>query len=169
LLAYSTDPWGAKYLDPDGNVVAAKGTEQRVLDVDDDGTSETEDVVDVIDLTCDTAFTPPESDGDGCHDFSEIGSDEGRGGRRDNGNPNDYFNPTDDNENRIDDVLAVITQYFDDDDDGNPGLPPYAAGYDPDTDRTALGPNQWNLGPPNGEQRIDDVLAIIYQYFHDCA
>jgi DNA-binding beta-propeller fold protein YncE len=110
-----------------------------------------------------------DTDGDGCTDAQEVGLDQNDGGRRNPTNPNDYFNPTGDRQNRIDDVLAVITQYFDDDDDGNPGLPPYAAGYDPDTDRTALGPNQWNLGPPNGEQRIDDVLAIIYQYFHDCA
>jgi hypothetical protein len=39
----------------------------------------------------------------------------------------------------------------------------------PDTDRTALGQEQWNLGPPNGRQPIDNILAIIYQYFHDCA
>jgi hypothetical protein len=113
-----------------------------------------------------------DTDGDGCPDADEqqtaIGS-ETSGGRRDYLNPNDYFNPSGDGENRIDDILAVINQYFDDDDDGNPGLPPYEPGYNPNTDRTSLGPDQWDLGPPNGEQRIDDVLAIIYQYFHDCS
>jgi alpha-tubulin suppressor-like RCC1 family protein len=108
-------------------------------------------------------------DGDGCITLYEYGSDPMAGGKRDPFNPYDYFNPTGDGENRIDDVLAVINQYFDDDDDGNPGLPPYEPGYNPNTDRTSLGPDQWNLGPPNGEQRIDDVLAIIYQYFHDCS
>ncbi len=41
--------------------------------------------------------------------------------------------------------------------------------YNPDTDRTALGPNAWNLGPPNGLQRVDDILAQVKQYFHDCS
>jgi hypothetical protein len=112
-------------------------------------------------------------DGDGCPNGDEqqtaFGS-EMSGGRRNYLNPHDYFNPTDDGENRIDDVLAVLNQYYDDDTDGNPGLPPYTPGYDPDTDRTDdTGSSEvWDLGPPNGQQRIDDVLAIIYQYFHDC-
>jgi hypothetical protein len=119
---------------------------------------------------CDT-----NTDGDGCNDLAERSEGaaadklERYGAQRDAKNPNDYFNPTGDGQNRIDDILAVIGQYFADDDDGNPGLPPYEPGYNPDTDRTALGPDQWDLGPPNGEQRIDDILAIIYQYFHDCA
>ena len=37
------------------------------------------------------------------------------------------------------------------------------------TDRTAItGGNPWNLGPPNGQQRVDDILAAVKQYFHDC-
>lgn len=113
----------------------------------------------------------PDSDGDGCPNGREIVQGFGAqnsGGNRDSKNPHDYFNPTHDGENRIDDVLAVVGQYFKDDDDGNPGLPPYEPGYNPDTDRTALGPNASNLGPPNGQQRLDDILAIIKQYFHDC-
>jgi len=46
--------------------------------------------------------------------------------------------------------------------------PPYAPGYNPDTDRTLVGPNAWNLGPPNGLQRINDILHEVHQYFHDC-
>jgi hypothetical protein len=117
-------------------------------------------------------LTPEEDyDGDGCPNEAEVGANEGDGGLRDPFNQYDYFNPTDDGENRIDDVLAVLNQYYDDDTDENPGLPPYTAGYDPDTDRTDdTGSSEvWDLGPPNGQQRIDDVLAIIYQYFHDCS
>jgi hypothetical protein len=110
-----------------------------------------------------------DSDGDGCTNGEEVGTSQALGGRRNLHNVWDYFNPTDDGQNRSDDILAVIGQYYYDDSDGNPGLPPYAPGYDPDTDRTAYGPNLWNLGPPNGEQRIDDILAIIFQYFHDCS
>jgi hypothetical protein len=77
----------------------------------------------------------------------------------DNANSWDYFNPTADGENRMDDVMAVLTQYFVD--QGQPG-------YTPTTDRTLLGPNAWNLGPPNGQQRVDDVVNALNQYFHDC-
>ncbi len=108
-------------------------------------------------------------DGDDCFNSNEKLSDEMRGGDRDFHNPNDYFNPTHDRENRIDDVLAVVMQYFKDDNDGNPGLPPYAAGYNPDTDRTLAGPELWRTGPPDGLQRVDDILNQIHQYFHDCA
>jgi len=113
-----------------------------------------------------------DSDGDGCPDANEqqtaVGS-QASGGRRDANNPWDYFNPTKDHLNRVDDILAVVNQYFKDDADANPGLPPYAAGYNPGTDRTPLGPNAWNLGPPNGQQRVGDILAAVNQYFHDCS
>ena len=113
-----------------------------------------------------------DTDGDGCPDVKEqqtaVGS-ELSGGRRDYVNPWDYFNPSGDGVNRVDDILAVVSQYHDDDTDGNPGLPPYAAGYNPGMDRTTLGPNAWNLGPPNGQQRVDDILSSVYQYHHDCS
>lgn len=113
-----------------------------------------------------------DDDNDGCPDLKEVQTAAGSeltGGLRNPHDPNDYFNPTADGVNRIDDVLMVVGQYFDDDDDGNPGLPPYEPGYDPDSDRTYVGPLVWNLGPPNGLQRIDDILAITKQYFHDCS
>jgi hypothetical protein len=85
-----------------------------------------------------------------------------QGGLRDPFNPYDYFNPTKDGLNRVDDILAVVGQYFIDDPVGMPDLTSQ-------TDRTALtGGNAWNLGPPNGQQRVDDILAVIKQYFHDC-
>lgn len=63
-----------------------------------------------------------------------------------------------------------MNQYFIDDDDANPGLPPYAPGYTPNTDRTLKpGLNPWNTGLPNGLQRVDDILNAINSYFHDCA
>ena len=69
-------------------------------------------------------------------------------------------------QNCVDDILAVVTQYFIDD-------PEFPGGPNPDmksqTDRTAIiGGNAWNLGPPNGQQRVDDILAQVKQYFHDC-
>jgi hypothetical protein len=31
------------------------------------------------------------------------------------------------------------------------------------------GPNAWNLGAPNGQQRVDDILNIVHQYYNDCS
>ena len=110
-----------------------------------------------------------DTDGDGCPDYDELGPSQGSGGRRDPFNPYDYFNPSGDGINRVDDILLVVGKFFDDDTDTSPGLPPYAPGYNPDTDRTLIGPNEWNLGPPNGLQRVDDILAAVKQFFHDCS
>ena len=43
------------------------------------------------------------------------------------------------------------------------------AGYDKGTDRTGIpGASAWNLGRPNGQQRVDDILAAVKQFNHDC-
>ena len=113
-----------------------------------------------------------DTDGDGCIDIREMQTAPGSetsGGLRNAKIPYDYLNPTHDGQNRVDDILMVIAQYFTDDTDGNPGLPPYSMGYNPDTDRTLVGPNPWNVGPPNGLQRVDDILNQVHQYFHDCS
>jgi alpha-tubulin suppressor-like RCC1 family protein len=115
---------------------------------------------------------PSDTDGDGCPDAKEqqmAAGTELSGGRRDYFNPDDYYNPSHDGVNRVDDILLVVQAYFDDDDDGNPGLPPYEPGYAPDFDRTYVGPLAWNLGPPNGLQRVDDILNQVKQYYNDCS
>ncbi len=106
---------------------------------------------------CDGAF---DSDGDGCFDVNEKGMDETLGGLRDFLNPWDYFNPTNDGLNRIDDVLAVVDHYF-----LREGEPGYEDGK---YDRSYVGPNDWNLGPPDGQVLVDDILHAVKQYFHDC-
>ena len=103
---------------------------------------------------------PGDTDGDGCPDVREHGPIPNTGGVRDYRNPHDYFNPTHDGQNRIDDVLLVRDQYFIDSGD---------LGYTQDTDRTLLGPNAWNTGAPDGLQRVDDILNMVKQYFHDCS
>jgi len=113
-------------------------------------------------------------DSDGCADYRELQSAPGSetsGGLRNAKNPHDYFNPSGDGENRVDDILLVVQAYFNDDDDGNPGLPPYEPGYDPDMDRSNLAgsPNPWNTGAPDGLQRVQDILHAINSYFHDCS
>ena len=42
-------------------------------------------------------------------------------------------------------------------------------GYDVKYDRTYVGPNKWNLGPPDGKIRSMDIVAAVYQYGQDCA
>jgi hypothetical protein len=49
------------------------------------------------------------------------------------------------------------------------GLNQGGPGYSVDYDRTYLGPNSWNLGPPDEQIRISDVLLQLKQYQHDCA
>ncbi len=123
--------------------------------------AEGEQTSEVLTVTCEAPQPYPiDTDGDGCPDDHEASLNELAGGRRNFFDPWDYFNPTGDGVNRIDDVLAVALQYFVDEDD---------AGYTSFTDRTAFGPNAWNLGPPNGQQRVDDILAAVRSYFHDCS
>jgi hypothetical protein len=102
----------------------------------------------------------PDTDGDGCSDGQEFGPDEMEGGRRDPLNGWDFFDPNGDGRHRVDDIIAVLNRYF------------YDVGhalYGTEFDRTNLGPNEWNLGPPNGRIRVDDIVHALNQYFHDCA
>ncbi len=126
------------------------------------------------DANCKGTIPSGDTDGDGCPDVKEQQTAPGSqvsGGLRDYLNPYDYFNPTHDGMNRVDDVLKVVQQYFKDDNDANPGQPPYAPNYNPDTDRTdnASSSEAWDLSAPNGLQRVDDILAAVKQYFHDCS
>jgi hypothetical protein len=116
-------------------------------------------------LACYNDDTSDDTDGDGCPDTQEqqaaLGT-EMSGGLRNGKNPWDYFNPTLDGVNRIDDISAVIDHYGHD----NDGDPLYSTRYD----RTELaGGNAWQFGPPNGSIRIPDILAAVYSYGHDCS
>lgn len=127
------------------------------------------------DTNCKGVVPSGDSDGDGCPDVKEQQSAPGSqasGGLRDPQNQWDYFNPTHDGRNRVDDILKVVGQYFDDQ-----FLPPPAPPNTPnpayltDTDRTdnTGSTEPWDLNGPNGLQRVDDILAQIAQYFHDCS
>jgi subtilisin family serine protease len=152
---------------PDEIEAALKGTGVPVTDDYDPGHIRTKPRVDAAGAVLEFDY-----DGDGCPNGNELenaaGSEE-TGGLRDPENEWDYFNPSGDGRNRVDDIVAVVNQYYDDDDAFTPGTPPYAPGYNPATDRTVLGPNAWNLGPPNGIQRVDDIVTAINHYFHDCS
>jgi alpha-tubulin suppressor-like RCC1 family protein len=115
--------------------------------------------------------SPGDTDGDGCPDAKEIGSDPMAGGARNFLNPWDYFDANHDGQVRIEDVVAVVTQYYQDQYLPSPPNPPNMPNpsYTQQTDRSGpIGPNVWNLGPPDGVERIDDVVDEVNQYFHDC-
>jgi hypothetical protein len=80
------------------------------------------------------------------------------------------LNPTGDGLNRIDDVLAVLRQYLVNELLPSPPNPPntHNPAYTSGTDRTYGGPDPWNLDAPNGRQNIDDVIAALNSYLHDC-
>ncbi len=106
-----------------------------------------------------------DTDGDGCPDVRErqtaIGS-ELTGGRRDPNNPWDHFDPEKVNTPHIQsaaDIVIVVQHY---------GLNAGDPGYSTAFDRTALGPNLWNLGPPDGLIRAADILAAVKQFGHNC-
>jgi hypothetical protein len=112
-------------------------------------------------------------DGDGCQDAQENMTAPGTefgGGRRDPKNPWDYFDPTGDGMNRTDDVLLAVSQYYQNEFLPSPPNQPNTANpaYTTRTDRTYSGPNLWNFGPPDGQQNVDDIIAAINSYLHDC-
>ncbi len=101
-------------------------------------------------------------DHDGCPDWAEQQTAPGRellGGLRDLKNAWDYFNPTNDGVNLVDDILVVVDHY---------GLEDGQGGYDEKYDRTYEGPSAWNLGPPDGVILVADILHAVAQYGHDC-
>ncbi len=108
-----------------------------------------------------------DSDGDGCPDKRELADTAGGtgtgGGLRDPWNRWDYFNPEKVNtphQQTVADILYVIGKY---------GKNQGNALYTIDADRTALiGGNVWNLGPPDGQQTVADILAAVKQFSQNC-
>jgi hypothetical protein len=155
LKTYGTDP---SLADTDGDgltdpVELFIHSDPLVPDTDGDG------LADGAEVAIGTYPLVPDTDGDGCADGREVGPDERLGGRRDPTNPWDYFNPTGDGMTRVDDIVAVVGHYAKD--LGNPA-------YDTRYDRTYLGPDAWDLGPPDGLIRVVEILAIVRQFGHDC-
>jgi alpha-tubulin suppressor-like RCC1 family protein len=103
-----------------------------------------------------------DGDGDNCRDTNEFGMNQMTGGRRDALNPYDYFNPTEDGQNRSDDITLVVDNYGEDENVGG-------SSYDEKLDRTMLpGAEPWQFGAPDGTIRIFDVTAAVRSYGHDC-
>ncbi|MCH7578878.1 MAG: S8 family serine peptidase [Chloroflexi bacterium] len=109
----------------------------------------------------------PDTDGDGCVDIREDGSDATLGGLRDYLNPYDFYDvlgggggPPDQIIDLPNDILGVIQRFS----------PQGAAPYDVLFDRGASsGPNPWNMTAPDGVIDLpNDILGVIQQFGHSC-
>ena len=143
----------------DGSITLVHGEPDTYV-ADDNATYYAEASDETLTINCvDPAPYPGDTDGDGCPDMREAGPNQVMGGMRNFLNPWDYYDATGDHRVRVDDLLLLNQHY---------GLDAGQPGYDVRYDRTYIGPNKWNLGPPNGKIRVDDILAESHQYGHDC-
>ena len=130
-----------------------------------------------------TSTPPPptpsgvDSDGDGCDNALEQGSNPLLGGARDPNNPWDFFDtPSGANQRdhaiTVGDVGAIVARFGNFGDPGiDPLSPPPPTGYHTAFDRSPAQPGDhlWDLGPPNGNISVSDVGALIGQFGHTCA
>lgn len=128
-----------------------------------------------------------DTDGDGCTDAQELGPDEQLGGRRDPDNFWDFFDTpgfTGQRDRSIslgEDIMALGWRLGANDGNGTAAVNRYSdplaplsddpTAYHPAFDRSgpAQGALLWDIGPPDGQINLSDLLAMIYQYGHTCA
>jgi hypothetical protein len=104
--------------------------------------------------------TTVDTDGDGCSDAEEMGSDPALGGQRGRFNEWDFFDtPVLDGAVTIGDLAQVLVHFGATVDSWN-----YSTAYD----RSLLGLRRWNLGPPDGSTTITDIGYILGQFGHAC-
>ncbi len=126
-----------------------------------------------------------DSDGDGCTDFAELGSNPVAGGGRDPTNYWDFYDvPTLDGGRDGDialltDLLGVVRRLGSHDRNGlaainrysDPALPiADRTSYHPAFDRSPAVPGapRYALGPPDGIINLADLLGVVWQYGHRC-
>ncbi len=124
--------------------------------------------VTIVELRTEKGLTDAQkydSDRDGCSDARELGvaGAQATGGFRDPYNPWDYFDPEKvqtPGTQPVADILKVISQFGKN--QGNPA-------YTNTTDRTGVpGGKAWNLGAPDGQENVVDILIAIKQFGHSC-
>ena len=117
-----------------------------------------------------------DTDDDGCADGEEVRADgnQNLGGQRDPKNHWDFYDVplpvgapgTGARDKQIDgnDALAVLAKFG-----ASPGDPiPTAPKYDPAYDRSVPTPNPWNTQAPEGVQDGNDVIWNLAQFGHSC-
>jgi hypothetical protein len=124
-----------------------------------------------------------DTDFDGCTDLEERGDVDALGGER---SPNlfwDFFDVptpptfTKDTAIAVADITAVVARF------GSSVMPPPAKpaaliaallppppppAYSPSYDRTFLGPDPWDTGPPNGSVTVADIALVVAQFGDAC-
>ena len=122
----------------------------------------------------------PDDDGDGCTDVRELGADPVFGGMR---NPHvfwDFYDPSQDGAVALSDFLVLLQRFGTTDDGGQAPVnrssdplttpDPGPGNYHPRFDRGGvIGPNAWNLGPPDGTIALTDFFSLLVQFGHTCA
>lgn len=139
--------------------------------------------LDVIATTLFLRGIPLDSDDDSCHDGAEIqvaAGSEASGGLRNAKNFWDFFDTHTENGLNagahlagavsVSDIVNVVMHFGQ---MGSTGIDPLsnasaAGSYHTRFDRTLLGPNPWNLGPPNGSVTIEDIIFAVNQFGHSC-
>ena len=104
-----------------------------------------------------------DTDGDGCANIEEYGTNGALGGRRNPLSPYDFYDTNSDRVvNVLDDVLTVIQAF------GPSGGPNYQASLD--RSPRLPGTDGWDLGPPDGTiDVLTDVAGVGLQFGHSCA
>lgn len=102
-----------------------------------------------------------DTDGDGCSDARENGTNESLGGLRDYGSPWDFYDVNGDRFiDLANDILGVIQHY------APTGLAPYDVWFDRGP---SAGPYAWSMTAPDGVIDLpNDVLGVILQFNHNC-
>ena len=115
-----------------------------------------------------TCIPNQDTDGDGCSDARENGTDETLGGLRNYLDPNDYFDVLGPGQSLTldgvidlpNDILGVI-QHF-----SPQGQPPYDVRFDRGV---TIGANHWERDAPDGVIDLpNDILGVIQQFGHNC-
>jgi hypothetical protein len=99
-----------------------------------------------------------DSDGDGCSDAEELGTDITRGGRRDPANAWDFYDVNDDGRVDSADLAQVRTRFT-----GDAAAPAQHRSYD-----RSAGAEAWAPGAPDGVINATDIALVRASFNHSC-
>jgi hypothetical protein len=112
-----------------------------------------------------------DADLDGCADPQEEGANEHAGGERNPKSFWDFFDtPARDRRVTVGDIAAVVGRFGSSGDanvdpmSASPAAPAYHTAFD----RTLVGADPWDSGPPNGSVSVQDITLVAAQFGHTC-